>query len=85
MLSHTTIVFHRTCYVEKTFFDIKKLLAQQIVIEFDKLDTIGPDNVHFDPVCETTAAFKALPHGLPFLRSFLSDPMSYIVPSVADA
>ncbi|KAG4071153.1 hypothetical protein HA402_003285 [Bradysia odoriphaga] len=71
-----------TCYVEKTLFDVKKLLAQDLKIEFDNIDMIGPGNVTFDPFRETTDAFKALPSGLPFLRSFLSDPMSYIAPIV---
>ncbi|XP_037039549.1 uncharacterized protein LOC119076737 [Bradysia coprophila] len=72
-----------TCYVEKTLFDIKKLLMQEVKIEFDNVDMVGPGNVTFDPFRETTDAFKALPSGLSFLRSFLSDPMSYMAP-IAD-
>lgn len=72
--------FYRTCHVQKMFFDIENLKTQAFTIEFDKIDTVGPDNVAFDPYREITDAFKALPSGLPFLRSFLSDPKSYIEP-----
>lgn len=55
---------------------------QEIIIALDKIDCVGPGNVTFQPACETTNGFNSLECGLPFLRAFLSDSKSYLVPFV---
>lgn len=70
----------KQCYIEQTVFDIKKYISQEYVIKLDKIDSVGPRNVFFEPACETTDEFKNLPVGFPFLRAFLSNPKSFLRP-----
>lgn len=53
---------------------------QEYAIKLDKIETVGPRSVYFEPPCETTDEFKSLPTGLPFLRAFLVNPKSYLKP-----
>lgn len=70
----------RQCFVEKTEFDTQRLIWQEIFIQVDRIQDVGPTNVIFKPACETTDEFKRLEHGVPFLRTFLRDSKSYLMP-----
>lgn len=50
----------------------------EIFIKLDEIDLAGPNSVFITPVKLMKSHINDIPLGMPFLKAFISNPMSYI-------